>query len=167
VTKTIFVLLFFVVSAFAAEPWPGVAYDRVVGYTFVNEHPKDDVLTLLRGAKLNAAQLKEFKTAEMALSAAQSTRLITAASTSQVRTPGAACYVPHNIFVFYDRAGNPVAAIELCFSCNHVHAIPAREVDWTADWAALAKLSWELGLGFGSSKESLDQYLDGLKDKFD
>src|SRR4051812_21385577 len=102
-TKAILLLLFSVVSAFAAEPWPGVSYARVVGYTFLNEYPKDDVFTLLRNAKLNAAQLKEFKTAEVALSTTQATRLITAASTSQVRTPGAACYDPHHIFVFYDR----------------------------------------------------------------
>lgn len=148
-------------SSGAAKPWPGATFTRVVGYTFLNEHPREDEFTLLRDEKLNEAQLKQFKTAEMPLNAAQASRLVIAASSAPVFHRGAACYEPRHIFVFYDGANKPVGAIEVCFRCQWVREIPEQE-NWKPDWVALAKLSWELGLGLGSPKVPLDRYLDIL-----
>ena len=143
--------------------WPGVPYSRVVGYSFVPDS-KDDEFTLLRDGKFNEAKLKEVKTKEAVLAANQTKNLLKATFDYSRRTQGAACYEPHHIFVFYDSASHPIGAIEICFSCRHIGSwpVPAKQVNGH-DFAALAKLSWKLGLGLGSPKVSLDWYLDLLK----
>jgi len=69
------------------------------------------------------------------------------------RHPVMACYEPHHIFVFFDYDGDPVAAIEVCFSCNRVKMTPEIRVGGrafgsfeTADLAGLAKIATEAGL---------------------
>jgi hypothetical protein len=141
-----------------------VAYSRVVGYTFLSDVPDNPNFTLLGDAKVNETQLQKLKTAEAILTGSQVSRLMKAASTSTIRTPGAACYEPHHIFVFYD-GERAVAAIELCFSCNQLNALPAPPHRWTQNWATLAKLSWDLHLGLGSPDASLDRYLKRLKSR--
>jgi len=153
------------IPAKSVNGWPGMPYSRVIGYSFDNPHSKDDVFTLLRDDKLNEAQLKEFKTKEAPLNAAQVERLLNAAFSSKIRILGAACYEPHHVFVFYDRDAKPVAAIEICFHCDKLVSLPEKDTDWHHDFAALARLSWELGLGLGSPKLTLDGYLELLKQR--
>ncbi len=64
----------------------------------------------------------------------------------------AACYDPHHIFVFYSGDGKAVAAVEVCFGCTRVSALPElTEPMWYRhDFSALAHLSDELGLWFGT-----------------
>jgi hypothetical protein len=87
------------------------------------------------------------------------------------RHPIAECYEPHHLFVFYDYEGHPVAAIEVCFSCNRVKMTP--EVRFgggaigpfeTADLVGLAKIATEAGLDLmpHASFEAYTQNLDQL-----
>jgi hypothetical protein len=76
------------------------------------------------------------------------------------------CYEPHHVFVFYSYEGQPVAAIEVCFSCNRVRMSPevlerATGSFETADLAALAKIASATGLSL-SPFVSLEEYLRRL-----
>jgi hypothetical protein len=84
------------------------------------------------------------------------------------RHPIAVCYEPHHLFVFYGYEGHPVAAIEVCFSCNRVKMTPEVRVGRgaigpfeTADLAGLAKIATEAGLDL-KPYASLDAYVQGL-----
>ena len=84
------------------------------------------------------------------------------------RHPIMDCYDPHHIFVFYGYEGNPVAAIEVCFSCNRVKMSPEIRVGEgvsgpfeTADLGKLAKAATEAGLDL-KPYASLDAYLQRL-----
>ncbi len=84
------------------------------------------------------------------------------------------CYDPHHLFVFYSYEGHPVAAIEVCFSCNRVKMTPEIRANGscgagtfgtfeTADLAKLAKIATEVGLdlkpyaSLGAYVQRLDQ----------
>jgi hypothetical protein len=147
----------------SANGWPGAPYSRVVGYAFVRDpDTKWAEFTLLSNGKLDEALLKKVKTKEVVLNAEQTQRLLKATFGYDRPTRGAACYEPHHIFVFYDPNSRPVSAIEVCFSCRWIQSTPFKEVKGN-DYATLAKLSWELGLGLGSPKNTLDWYLDQQK----
>lgn len=45
---------------------------------------------------------------------------IKAMNTSSKRYPVMECYDPHHVVVFYGSVGEPIAAIEVCFKCNHI-----------------------------------------------
>lgn len=88
------------------------------------------------------------------------------------RHPIMECYEPHHLFVFYGYEGHPVAAIEVCFSCNRVKMSPevrARKGTFgpfeTADLAGLAKIASEAGLDLKpfASLDAYVQRLDQLK----
>jgi len=66
--------------------------------------------------------------------------------------PKAACYVPHNAFVFYDKEHQPVAFLEICFDCLGDRSGPALKADGDPDFIALAKIFSELKLPFGRFK---------------
>ncbi|MFT3992285.1 MAG: hypothetical protein QM680_12835 [Luteolibacter sp.] len=78
------------------------------------------------------------------------------------------CYNPHHLFVFYDPAGKPTAAIEVCFSCCRVKTMPEiRTMDQsntleTADLARLAQIVSEAGLDL-DTEHTLDTFLSRLK----
>lgn len=78
------------------------------------------------------------------------------------------CYDPHHLFVFYGYDGHPVAAIEVCFSCNRVKMTPEIRVGSgavgpfeTADLAGLAKIATEAGLDL-KPFASIDTYVKRL-----
>jgi hypothetical protein len=84
------------------------------------------------------------------------------------RHPIMDCYEPHHLFVFYDYDGDPVAAIEVCFSCNRVKMTPEVRVRGgtfgpfeTADLVGLAKIATEAGLDL-KPFASLDAYVNRL-----
>ena len=85
------------------------------------------------------------------------------------RHPIMECYEPHHIFVFYDYDGSPVAAIEVCFSCNRVKMTPeVRAMGGrfgpfeTADLAGLARVATEAGLDL-KPYGSVDAYVERLE----
>jgi hypothetical protein len=88
------------------------------------------------------------------------------------RHPLMECYNPHHLFVFYGDEGHPVAAIEVCFSCNRVKMTPEIRAAGpygggtfgtfeTADLAGLAKIASEAGLDL-KPFASLDAYVQSL-----
>jgi hypothetical protein len=84
------------------------------------------------------------------------------------RHPIADCYKPHHLFVFYGYEGHPLAAIEVCFSCNRVKMTPEVRVGRgaigpfeSADLAGLAKIATEAGLDL-NPYASLDAYVQRL-----
>jgi hypothetical protein len=85
------------------------------------------------------------------LSADQRARLLQAQSRRATPRPQAGCYVPHNAFVFYNAAKQPVAFMEICFDCLGARVAPADE-ECDPDFIALAKIFSELKLPFGRFK---------------
>jgi hypothetical protein len=92
-----------------------------------------------------------------------------AATLGSKRHPIMECYTPHHIFVFYSHEGQPVAAIEACFTCNRVVMKPEiRERAGTfgpyetADLANLAKIAADAGLSL-KPYPTLEAYHQRLK----
>jgi hypothetical protein len=150
-----FLLLLFIsaVSLRAETPWPGIAYKEVRAYAW-DPDPRltmdkpfphllihddmsfaDDVLNK-DGALLSASQVK---------------RLLTAEAHRWKERGKAACYEPHNAFVFFDANHQPVAYLELCLDCLGARTSP-RDQECDPDFIALAALCHELKLPFGESK---------------
>ena len=96
------------------------------------------------------------------------------------RHPIMECYDPHHLFVFYGYEGHPVAAIEVCFSCNRVKMTPEIRAAGpygagtfgtfeTADLAGLAKIASDAGLDLKpfASVDAYVQRLDQLTKRID
>jgi len=62
--------------------------------------------------------------------------------------PAAGCYIPHNLFVFYNN-GKPVAYAEICFDCMGYNAFPNQKFKYW-DLKGLAALCKELGIPYGT-----------------
>ena len=73
--------------------------------------------------------------------------------------PAAACYSPHNVFVFYN-GKKPVAFIEICFDCLGYRSFPKAPAD-NFDLLSIAKICQQLKIPFGSDKDlkSLESFL--------
>ncbi len=143
------------------DGWPSTNYSHVVGYSFDTGRAEPD--SLVRTGKLDETRLKQFKQKEVSLTPTQIGRLLSATFGSRKRLAPAACYSPHHIFVFYDKNAKPVAAIEICFGCDNLRAMPSKDNEFHHDFADLARLSVELGLGLGAG--TLDDYLKHLKER--
>jgi hypothetical protein len=94
--------------------------------------------------------------------------VVRGATNGAKRHPVMDCYNPHHLFVFYDYEGKPVAAIEVCFTCNRVKMTPevragvgAAGPFESADLAGLAKIASEAGLDLKPYAD-LDQYVQRL-----
>lgn len=55
----------------------------------------------------------------------QTRRLLAAIRTATPKKGRTICYVPHHAFVFCNAASQPVATLEVCFTCNKYIATPA------------------------------------------
>ncbi len=131
----------------AGKPWPGVEFTEVRAFvwdpqeTMAEELIADDMtfhkgVINKEGTPLNAAQVK---------------RVLAAQARRWKKRPVAACYSPHNAFVFYDAQKKPVAFLEICFDCLGARMKPA-DKDCDPDFMALAQLCSELKLSFGGAK---------------
>ena len=81
------------------------------------------------GARLNEQQVK---------------RLIKAISTKQKEQLGMLCYMPHHGFVFYNKQGNAIGHIELCFQCGNVDSSPKKLAARPWNWSEIKKLLEEV-----------------------
>jgi hypothetical protein len=120
--------------------------------------------TLLQTNGIDAARLKEWTKHSATLDGPQAHRLVEAAFNSKKAYQFAACYSPRNIFVFYDTVDKPVAAIEICFTCDAVASWPEKDCKLHHDFPSLARLCNELGLGVGS-KDTLEEYLQVFNER--
>jgi hypothetical protein len=91
------------------------------------------------------------------LTKAQVKRLLAAEKRRYKERAKAACYSPHNAFVFYDRVHKPVAWLEVCLDCLGARSFPA-DHGFDPDYIAIAKLCAEIGLPFGNTKD-LKEYI--------
>lgn len=104
------------------------------------------------------------------LSAAQVEKLLALLQQPATFGGGAKCYEPHHAFVFYDKAGTPVAEIGICFLCQMATSRPIIPITqdvkefgfWTAGVTdkgsdALRALCNELGLPKCDAK-SIDDF---------
>lgn len=65
------------------------------------------------------------------------------------------CYVPHHAFVFYDAADQPVATLEICFTCRRFQATPPglpEQIGYDVPWTIMKELNVpaERGKGYYS-----------------
>jgi len=144
--------------------WTPPTYSKVVGYRFriPGEDSKEAVpsgFSLLRKGVLDSALLEKQKTKTVDLKMEDVHKLTSAINAKEAVSP-AACYDPHHIFVFYSDTGAVVAAIEVCFGCTGVSALPeVAEPRWYRhDFIALAKLTD--GLGLWDESRTLQQWID-------
>ena len=145
--RTIFLLLFSSLSLFAGEEWPGVPFTEVRAYAWPADTETEAVIlpdkSLMPGvlnkdgALLTREQVKHLRAAVTGKHAAH---------------PVAACYVPHNAFVFYDAGKNPVAFVEVCFTCLGYRAEPKATAE-NFDLLALAAIFSEHRLPMGEHRD--------------
>ncbi len=88
----------------------------------------------------------------VSLSQEQTKRLMAAITIPQPKSQRTPCYVPHHAFVFYNAEGQPIAHLEICFTCNKFRAFPGGLPEYV-DMKALYALVGELGIPLGSGKE--------------
>jgi hypothetical protein len=136
-------LLLLVAIASAQKPWPGVEFTEVRAYAWRGQLEVDHVI--LPGMTLAPGVLNRDGAL---LDAAQVKRLLSAVTGKHRQLPLAGCYLPHNAFVFYDREKNPVAFVEICFTCIG-HRIEPKGAAASVDLVALATLFTERLLPLG------------------
>jgi hypothetical protein len=137
--------------------WPRVKYDRVIGYQYANPWKLDG---LIFNGDLLFDRLPHLKALEKELSKEQAHKLLQITFTRVNGQPGALCYMPHHLFVFYE-GQKAVAAIDVCFECDKIKCWPPEDVWKTTSFAELKSLCVELGLGTDAPKNEgniIDEY---------
>ena len=134
---------------FAAEEWPGVKFAEVRAYAWPDDgkHVEEDVI--LKDMALKEGVINK-DGAE--LSTEQVKTLLAAVTGKHPEYGVAACYMPHNAFVFYDADKKPVAFVEICFDCRGLRVMPNGATK-PVDLVALATIFKELKLPTGSKSE--------------
>lgn len=139
-------------SVSADSAWTPPKYARAVAYRYriPGEGSSDGPeigFTMLRKNLLNEDLLKRQTVKSVELKPGQVEKL-TEAVNAKERGTAYACYNPHHIFVFYSDKGAVVAAVEICFECLGLSALPdIAEPRWHRhDYHALAMLVDEVGL---------------------
>jgi hypothetical protein len=107
-----FFLLLSTASLLAGAPWPGVPFTEVRAYAWPDDKHTEAVI--LPGMALKPGVINKDGAL---LSPEQTKRSLAAVTLKHPDHPVAACYLPHNAFVFYDAAKKPVAFVEVCFGC--------------------------------------------------
>jgi len=119
------------------------------------------------GSKLDIAALAGLSRERARLSDAQRETLLKAVFDPHEEALIRECYNPHHIFVFYDRAGQPVGAIEVCLSCRGVDCLPRIESEGVllhhVDFLAIATLLNDLHLSLAPGSHALDLYRESLE----
>jgi hypothetical protein len=133
--------------------WPPAGYVKVVGHRFKSDNPEG--FSFLAESAVDLTRLRELSAASAELTHAQIQQLFDATFQSEPGLPAAACYDPHHIFLFQDAAGQVTHAIEICFSCTNLHALPdLGEHQWQHhDFRRLYRLCEDLGLTDQPSSE--------------
>ena len=130
---------------------------KVVAYRFASpgEGGVQEPTTLFTPeGQLDKEALTNLKRSEAVLTPGQVGRLVEAVYGDHGKTPPAACYDPHHIFLFYDADGELINAVEVCFSCTNLVAQPEiEESQWFRhDYRELARIGDESGIGMSSGK---------------
>lgn len=129
-----------------ASNWPPAGYAKVVGHRFESDNPEGS--PFLRETAVELTRLSEFSVASAELNQAQIQQLLEATFQAEPGLAAAACYDPHHLFLFEDAAGKVTHAIEICFECINLRALPAlsQEQRQHHDFRQLYQLCEDLGL---------------------
>lgn len=139
--------------------WPRVEYAEVRAYLYnPGETPEN---LILQNGKLHPEVVNPDG---IKLDATQTERLLTLLRNKAPDGSAVGCFAPHHGFVFYDREGNPVADVTVCFLCELGVAEPGDHSMTTWDFAALGRLVQDLGLPvFKDSIEADAHFLELAK----
>jgi hypothetical protein len=140
---TILFLLFSAMSFFAKDTWPGVEFTEVRAYAWPNDDKTEAVI--LPGMALKPGAINK---EGALLTADQVKRLLSAVREKHPPYPIAACRTPHNAFVFYNGAKQPVAFLEICFECRNYSVRPIAH-ESNIDLISLASIFAEHRLPMG------------------
>jgi hypothetical protein len=142
------VWLFFFASSsvFAQEKWPGFPFKEVRAYAWPPTTETEAVI--LPDKKLERGVLNKDGAL---LTTKEVLQLRAAVSGRHAEYPAAACYVPHNAFIFYDSSHTPIAFLEVCFSCLGFRAEP--KTAQNIDWLSLAAIFSQHGLPMGEYRD--------------
>ncbi len=127
-------LLFFVQTALAERPWPGVEFSEVRAYAWEGKLAPD--LVILPDMKL-AKGVTDDKGAALTPDEIKSLRA--AVTGKHPAYSQAFCYSPRHAFVFYDAEGKPTAFVEVCLECMG-HRIEPDGASEKIDLVALAAI---------------------------
>ncbi len=112
-------LIVFSMPCLAGDSWPGVPWMEVRAYAWPDREKAKAVilkdLTLKPGVINPRGALLSTKQVQL---------LIKSVNGRHPEHPTARCYFPHNAFVFYNAARDPVAFVEICFSCSNHRTFP-------------------------------------------
>ena len=133
--------------------WPPTGFTKVVGHRFKSDNPEG--FSFLRDSAVELTHLAEFSAASAELTQAQIQELLEATFQAEPGLAAAACYDPHHLFLFEDAAGKVTHAIEICFECTNISALPALgDQQWQHhDFRRLYQLCEDLGLTDQPSSE--------------
>ena len=133
--------------------WPASGFTKVVGHRFKSDNPEG--FSFLTDSAVELTRLAEFSAASAELTQAQIQELLSATFQAEPGLAAAACYDPHHLFLFEDAAGKVTHAIEICFECTNISALPALgEHEWQHhDFRRLYQLCGDLGLTDQPSSE--------------
>lgn len=136
------------------DDWPAVSYSEVRGYVYnldgnygipiVQDGILDQSVVGRRGVKLSTSQVEHLLDAVVRPHSSPAF--------------AAACYEPRHAFVFYDDHHQPVAHIEICFSCIGFRTLPM--LSHSVGFAELGKLCKDLSLPVFWGRNEHQQYLD-------
>lgn len=132
-----------ILSLAAGELWPPVGFADVRAFSWPTKFGHKAVI--LPGMRLAPGVINEAGTP---LSPEQVARLRAALTGEHPNHSRGFCYEPHNAFMFYSAAKEPVAFVEICFACLHYRSEP-KGVAETYDVVALAAIFDELKLPLG------------------
>lgn len=167
------------VDIWAADPsaaksiagWPGVKYTKVVGYYFQPAAEVAGEFSTIDAKGFHPEVLAKYQVQEKTLQPAQIGRFLRASFASKIQFGRAACYAPHHAFVFYNEAGEPVAACEFCLSCKGFVTWPREKDNRERDggsarnYVELALLSAELGLKLGELERPLKKVISDMREE--
>lgn len=123
------------------QQWPPVAFSSVRAFVYDCEAELRN-MSFLKNGRMHTGVINA---PGALLNADQTTRLLAILNTPSTREKYKPCYVPHHAIVFYDAAGQPVANIEICFTCSRHIATPGGNPD-IINYGALWSLMHELGV---------------------
>lgn len=144
--------------------WPPKDVTKIVAHRF--KLPKGSQgFSFISESRVNLTALKKLSVKSSELTSAQKKKFHKAALSKDRGLSAAACYDPHHIFLLYDKEGQLINVLEVCFSCTNVRALPELEEKYWYhhDWKALAYLCEEVEIGLeGQTAEQFEEIL-GLR----
>lgn len=164
-TRLLLIAFISTLCTFADEAsWPGVEFSEVRAFAWPDDKTTEAVI--LKGMSLKERAINP---EGAALTPVQTKALIKAVTGKHPDYPVAMCHIPHNAIVFYDKAKNPVAFVEICFGCS-THRIEPKGAARNIDLLAVAAIFDAHKLPMGQHpdlavyKKSTEEFHQRMKD---